>query len=538
LVFVLVAEYVCGMNMTKQEDLLQALSPLLNQLNDFLTDRPALRRDLASAANAFSAWLSDSSTASVTQPVMEAKPVAPSEPPPPVVRIPKDFSIPIRSTLDSSSDEPRPVVQNRYVEDVQGASQRELQQLPLVSSRCRLKAEVCEYLADKSKFETAGDSSFRFNLIAQAKALPNCYLWMITGYEVAPALWLQQADAYRAAASAAELMLKWLQQPERTQAEHAEAVLHLTAEAQSTLRSATGTIDFIQEYDQVALFNMLRDETRVREIFVRRHLKLDDPAPAAGGANVVKKCQDYGIIFGGITASAAPAAAAAAPKTAQSKLQKEFKNLIHKLKKLGETPNEPTDEWPRIMELVDHVVLEHGLPPSNVELREALLPLMAQIPQDISSKGMARVLDEIDDFLAHEEENRNRKASGKRQTLSPDVEIVRQLLTGREMVFIGGNTRPEHQNNIMDAFELKAMNWVDTRDHAPTDEFESHVARPDVAVVIVATRWSSHSYQNVREFCVKHGKPYVKLPAGYHPNQLAHAILSQVGQKLQTGEVS
>ncbi len=51
--------------------------------------------------------------------------------------------------------------------------------------------------------------------------------------------------------------------------------------------------------------------------------------------------------------------------------------------------------------------------------------------------------------------------------------------------------------------------------------------------MLLATRWSSHDYQNVRQFCVKHGKLFVKLPAGYHPNRVAHEILGQVGHKLR-----
>ena len=86
------------------------------------------------------------------------------------------------------------------------------------------------------------------------------------------------------------------------------------------------------------------------------------------------------------------------------------------------------------------------------------------------------------------------------------------------------------------AFDLRELNWVSVPDHSSTALFEAPIARPNVAVVIIATRWICHDYQNVREFCVKHGKHFVKLPAGYHPNQIAAAILSQVGQKLHAAE--
>jgi hypothetical protein len=50
-----------------------------------------------------------------------------------------------------------------------------------------------------------------------------------------------------------------------------------------------------------------------------------------------------------------------------------------------------------------------------------------------------------------------------------------------------------------------------------------------VTTVLLAIRWSSHSYGEVRDFCEKHGKLFVRLPGGYNPNQVAHQILLQRG---------
>ncbi len=58
------------------------------------------------------------------------------------------------------------------------------------------------------------------------------------------------------------------------------------------------------------------------------------------------------------------------------------------------------------------------------------------------------------------------------------------------------------------------------------------MARPDVAVVVLAIRWSSHSFGEVREFCERHGKPLVRLPGGYNPNQVAMQIMSQCSGRL------
>lgn len=59
------------------------------------------------------------------------------------------------------------------------------------------------------------------------------------------------------------------------------------------------------------------------------------------------------------------------------------------------------------------------------------------------------------------------------------------------------------------------------------------MARSDVAAVLLAIRWSSHSYGDVKEYCDKYGKPLVYLTGGYNPNQVAHQILAQVGDRLR-----
>jgi hypothetical protein len=63
--------------------------------------------------------------------------------------------------------------------------------------------------------------------------------------------------------------------------------------------------------------------------------------------------------------------------------------------------------------------------------------------------------------------------------------------------------------------------------------FEPAVARPGVAVVLLAIRWASHSYGDVKDYCDKYGKPMVYLTGGYNPNQVAHQILAQVGDRLR-----
>ena len=57
--------------------------------------------------------------------------------------------------------------------------------------------------------------------------------------------------------------------------------------------------------------------------------------------------------------------------------------------------------------------------------------------------------------------------------------------------------------------------------------------RSNVRVVVVLTRWSSHSYGELKRFCDRHGKLFVWLPGGYSPNQFASQIMAQRGDLLR-----
>ncbi|MEZ6105837.1 MAG: hypothetical protein R3B96_06870 [Pirellulaceae bacterium] len=77
------------------------------------------------------------------------------------------------------------------------------------------------------------------------------------------------------------------------------------------------------------------------------------------------------------------------------------------------------------------------------------------------------------------------------------------------------------------------MIWIETREHQSIDGFEPYVARADVAVVLLAIRWASHSFGDVREFCERYQKPLVRLPGGYNANQVAAQILQQCSDRLR-----
>ena len=92
------------------------------------------------------------------------------------------------------------------------------------------------------------------------------------------------------------------------------------------------------------------------------------------------------------------------------------------------------------------------------------------------------------------------------------------------------------QEALKTAFGLKELFSIETREHESIDDFEPYVARPEVSLVLLAIRWTRHSYGETKEFCDKYGKPLVRLPGGYDPNQVAFQILEQCGERLGKGE--
>ena len=101
------------------------------------------------------------------------------------------------------------------------------------------------------------------------------------------------------------------------------------------------------------------------------------------------------------------------------------------------------------------------------------------------------------------------------------------------MLIIGGVERSETAEAIKTAFRLSHVEWITTREHESPANFEHQIAAPDIAVVLLAIRWSSHGFGNIRQYCRKHGKEFVRLPGGYGVNQVANHILGQCGYRLK-----
>ena len=158
------------------------------------------------------------------------------------------------------------------------------------------------------------------------------------------------------------------------------------------------------------------------------------------------------------------------------------------------------------------------------------MPVIECFPESPSpSREMTLVIREIDRYLASQDSPEADVATAE---ANPIVLEVRQLLAGQTVVLIGGECRAYSRKKIEVALGLKELVWITTREHESIDTFDAPVSRDDVSVVVLAIRWSSHSFGEVKQFCDRYGKPLVRLPGGYNPVQIAAQILTQCSERL------
>jgi hypothetical protein len=297
---------------------------------------------------------------------------------------------------------------------------------------------------------------------------------------------------------------------------HRERVLYAVAEAQALVWAGLLDVHRRIDNDQIHLFVHVREEARRAQIYINRYLKREDRVSADAWPELLSR---IAVLKDQLSDARGKA----------RMREKGLNSLKYKLRKMGESLGTAATEWPRVLELLDEVVAA-GVPASNADIRELLLPVLDTLPEDQEPGPNAeRVFRAVNEYLA------TRPAPIETETEEPSEEVraVADLLRGREAVLIGGVERAASRRAIERTLGLSELNWISTRPHESVTIFEPAVARPSVAVVLLAIRWASHSYGDVKDYCEKYGKPMVYLTAGYNPNQIAHQILAQVGDRLQ-----
>jgi hypothetical protein len=290
-----------------------------------------------------------------------------------------------------------------------------------------------------------------------------------------------------------------------------ERMLPLVSEAQSAVRAAFQRLGAAEDSDQLDVFEWLKVAAARHHVYIKRFMRADDMASPSGWPDLLGRIE-----------SLTGAGQLSREHTAQIEQVRDHIKRLH--------GDQGTDgDWQAIINTVDKMVRE-GVPPSNRHIRELLLLWIDEIPErDELPDGFRLVLRELDRFVAMRSHS---TATPVAHAPSAELTEVARLLGGRSILLIGGNRRREAQESLQKALGLAELVWLETKEHESVAAFEPLIARPDVAVVLLAIRWSSHAFGDVKQYCDRHGKPLVRLPGGYSPNQVAAQILAQCSGRL------
>ena len=394
--------------------------------------------------------------------------------------------------------------------------------LKLLESRCRLKAEGERWVATRQRRIREGANFYTEieprdrEIIDKANSLADCFLWMNHPSGPNPRnleLWEDVAGCFDANAAAVALLREVVGNFDEY-GQVFEHALDLAAEAQSALRVSIEALEGKADTDQLQIFIWLKENASQHQLFIQRYMRIDDPADSKAWMEIQER---IGLLDSGLQDIRKE------KKRRQGRLQRcqYHVRLIREGKNLDYN-------WPKVIEIVEEMITD-GIAPSNADLRELLLTVVEDIPEIREiPPGFQRVLSEIDRFMA----TRLPPSSETVQEITPEVKEVAKLLEGKSIVMIGGDRRLFTQEALKTAFGLKELIWIETREHESIEGFEPYIARSDVILVLLAIRWSSHSYGETKVFCDKYGRPLVRLPSGYNPNQVAFQIMKQCGERL------
>ncbi len=446
-----------------------------------------------------------------------------------VVRVPGDGPEPERPPVLEPAPPRRPVPALGRLSPSSGPSA-----LRDVVQRCRLKARACRWamerrrrLQENADFARAIDPTDK-ELAQEARELPGCHLWMLDPYLSQPDADLEvAAECYENLVLAVEAALEHV---ESAEGEPDADLLQMIATIQSALRAAVHASTGREDRDQRDVFEWLRQITFRTRIFSARNMRGDDPADP----------RQWNAQREALTAWLGE-------HERRRGLERQRGHLLARVRYHAarlvqrDRPAKPHDQqaldrqahdWQRILEAAADWV-RGGFPPTDRELCAELARLEdIEVPDDATvSADAQRVLDAVDEYVSLRQQSAPAAEVRPREP-SEEVRRASALLRGRVAVLIGGKVRPYARAALERDLELAELRWVETRSGLPLERVGSEIVRPEVAVVILAIRWSSHVYKSFAEVCDRAGVPFVRLRAGYNPRQVARQVLEQAGRML------
>ncbi len=399
--------------------------------------------------------------------------------------------------------------------------------LALVEQRCALKAASCRLFIERRA--AAGDPQrepvalARMDaMLAQAKSLPRCFLWVFFRDRPQPDDTAVEmiAGCYDALREGVSLVRRLDDPADPAGPERLGEAMQLLAQADSALRVAVlATWLPPPEADQDDVHRWMKQATSERGIFVARFMRLDDPADPRHWPDLLRAIRD-------LRERAEQGAAA------RREVEARFKRIRYHARRVEDAIDAPEAHD------IDRIIAEAaalraaGVPPSDPRWSGAISPAAAaRLPATNPAAAL----------LTPRRSPVERPAPAEPEPAAPrvwsaQVQRARETLAGRTLVVIGGEPRQDAIGRITDAFGTARVDWVRLQEHGTGEPMRAPIQRDETALVLVLIKLVGHLHaEQAMAYARSAGKPVVLLPAGYNPEQIADAMSRRERPGVATG---
>ncbi len=402
--------------------------------------------------------------------------------------------------------------------------------LALIEVRSRLKARSCEIYLKRNELMRAGLGEEQEkalydeigDLLRTAKATKDCFLWVLWRERVQPPddVVGRIGQCYRALSDTAAVMRRIDEAKDKLGDGPAAQAMQLMAEADSALRVALeATWLTVPDRDQDEAHLWLRRETAWRRVYIARHMQISDPGDPDRAADVIAEARVLADDVAQRMASAKELDAALkrlrfhAGKAAADQDEYQFEKIAEAVQALAGLGVSPRDR--RVAEAIGPGVA--GVFPAR----------LAEPPAVKDAVSAALRLGEGERFAEVE-------VIPKSRVWSARALEARRLVEGRAAVLIGGEPRNDAIERLQSALGFSHVEWVHLTEHGSSEGMRGPITRPETALVLVLIKLTGHLHaEEASRYAKAAGKPCVFLPAGYNPEQVAEAMLTQAGLRLR-----
>ena len=406
--------------------------------------------------------------------------------------------------------------------------------LAMVETRSRLKAASCRLFVEKRAAGAGSNAEYeirhRMNeMIAKAKAMPSCFLWVFWRERTPPddGVLAQIAECYDAQADVVGMMRRFDEMGVGGRTDEEGELFRAMAEANSALRVALGGTWLTgDDEDQVEAHVWLRQETASRRVFIDRHMTAGDPADPSKCADLRERLRQIGARLDECVSRA---------KAVKSGLS-QIKYHAGQIVKNG--PDEGAAHWAKVGEAFAKL-RGLGIAAADRRVAEAIGPRAARgwTGESSDTQGLAAAVARAakleTDPDAGADATRDEEGSANEREWSQGVVQVRTLLRGKRIVVIGGERNAAAVDRFIEAFELADAEWVTLAEHGPSTPMRGPINRADTAAVVVIIKLAGHLHaEEARGYASSAGKPCIHLSGGYNPERVAEAILDQASNRL------